>query len=82
MPTTCNIEFENSPSKLVYAGQLLRGTVQLNLTHQKNVCGVYIRIYGTAFVQWKEGRNELTGQEDYINEQMYFMGERNGIVSM
>lgn len=78
MPTTCNIEFENNPIKVVYAGTLLRGTVQLNLTNQKSVCGVYVRIYGTAFVQWKEGRRELTGQEDYINAKMYFVGDRNG----
>lgn len=80
MPTTCNIEFEDNPIKVVYAGQLLRGTVELTLTNPKNVCGVYVRIYGFASVQWKEGRRERTGQEDYINERMYFVGERSGKV--
>lgn len=82
MPTTCDIEFENNLMKVVYAGTLLRGTVRLSFTNQKQVCGIYVRIYGFAFVQWKEGRRELTGDEIYINEQMYFVGEHGGILSI
>lgn len=82
MPTTCNIEFENNPMKVVLAGQLLRGTVQLILTKEKNVCGVYVYIHGGASVFWKEGRREITGEETYLSELMYIVGERNGMVSM
>lgn len=82
MPTTCNIEFENNPMKVVFAGQLLRGTVQLIVANQKNVCGVYVYIHGGASVQWKEGRREVTGNEVYLSQQMYFVGERNGMVLM
>lgn len=31
MPTTCKVEFEDSPRKIVYAGQLLKGTVEVSL---------------------------------------------------
>lgn len=46
MSTTCKIEFENNPRRVVYAGQLLRGRVRLNLTKSKTVRGLYIRIHG------------------------------------
>lgn len=78
MPTTCEIDFENNPLKVIYAGQLLRGTVRLNLTEEKNVRGVYIRIHGTAHCHWTEGsgdnRKSYTGDEDYLNERTYFVG--------
>lgn len=53
MPTTCVIAFEN-PSRVYYAGQLLRGTVNLTLTKEKKVRGVYVRIYGRAYAYWSE----------------------------
>lgn len=78
MPTTCEIDFENNPLKVIYAGQMLRGTVRLQLTEEKNVRGVYIRIHGTAHCHWTEGsgdnRKSYTGDEDYLNERTYFVG--------
>lgn len=53
MPTTCVIAFEN-PSRVYYAGQLLRGTVNLTLTKEKKVRGVYVRIHGRAYAYWTE----------------------------
>lgn len=85
MPTTCEIEFDNNPAKVIYAGQLLRGTVRLTLTEQKSVRGVYIRILGTAYCHWSEGagdnRKSYTGKEDYLNEKTYFVGGTSGNVS-
>lgn len=82
MPTTCDIEFENNPQKVVYAGQLLRGTVRLTLTEEKNVRGIYIRIYGKAYAHWSRGsgksRRTYTGEEHYLNETTYFVGGRDG----
>lgn len=46
MPTICKIDFENNPMKVLYAGQLLKGTVKLTLTSQKDIRGVYINILG------------------------------------
>lgn len=41
-PNTCEIHFENNPTKVVYSGQLVRGTVQLNLSKDTNVCVIVI----------------------------------------
>lgn len=82
MPTSIEIEFENNPQKVVYAGQLLRGTVRLTLTEEKNVRGIYIRIYGKAYAHWTKGggksRRSYTGEEHYLNETTYFLGGRDG----
>lgn len=84
MPTTCEIDFDNNPQKVFYAGQLLRGSVRLTLTKENSVRGVYIRIYGTAYCHWTSGsgdnRKSYTGKEDYLNEKTYFVGDSNGNV--
>lgn len=77
MPTTCKIEFENNPKKIVYAGQLLRGKVQLNFNVQKTVRSVYIRLHGTAFCTWKQDRKPCQCKEDYLNDITYFVGGIN-----
>lgn len=53
MPTTCIIAFEN-PTRAYYAGQLVRGTVNLTLTKEKKVRGVFVRLYGRAYAYWTE----------------------------
>lgn len=77
MPTNCKIEFENNPKKIVYAGQLLRGKVQLNFNVQKTVRSVYIRLHGMAFCTWKQGRKPSQGKEEYLNDITYFVGGIN-----
>lgn len=84
MPTTCEIEFENNPSKVIYAGQLLRGTVKLQVTSVKPVRGVYIRLCGRAYSNWTEGygKNEedYTDEEEILNEKSYLVGGETGSV--
>lgn len=84
MPTTCEIDFENNPMKVMYAGQLLIGTVRLHLTERKKVRGIYIRLYGTAYARWSisqgKSRKFFTGIEDYLNEKTYFVGGTDGKV--
>lgn len=86
MPTTCDIDFENSPQKVLFAGQLLRGTVRLNLTGEKIVRGVYIRIHGKAYADWSEGsgkhRRTYTGNETFLDERTYFVGRDTGRVQI
>lgn len=82
MPTTCDINFENNPEKVYYAGQLLRGTIKLTLTSAKTVRGVYIVISGRAYCHWTTGsgknRKSHTGNEDYLEEKTYLYGDENG----
>ncbi|XP_055312538.1 arrestin domain-containing protein 17-like [Sitodiplosis mosellana] len=84
MPTTCIVDFENNPEKVIYAGQLLRGTVQLTLTEEKNVRGVFIQIRGEAYAHWskKKGKRtkNYTGEEIYLDEKTYFVGGSEGEV--
>ncbi|XP_031621751.1 arrestin domain-containing protein 2-like [Contarinia nasturtii] len=74
MPTTCKVEFENSPRKIVYSGQLLKGTCEIAFRVPKTLHGIYIRLKGSAYVQWKQGKRVITGQETYIDELKYFVG--------
>lgn len=75
MPTTCVIDFEDNP---VYSGQLLRGTVELNLSKEKNVRGVYIDLCGKGYASWTENNGRYqqiyTTEEIYLNERIYFVG--------
>ena len=81
---TCKIEFENNPRKVVYAGQLVRGTVRLYLTKSTSVRSIYIRIHGKAYVHWVEGTTDsrkiqvFTGNEDYFTERINFVGGNTG----
>lgn len=83
MPTSCSIDFENNPQKVVYTGQLLRGTVKMELTNAKRVHGAYIRIYGEAYCHFSK-KNYVgfmvgyTGQEDYFDQTTYLIGGRDG----
>lgn len=84
MVTTCEIEFENNPHKVVYASQLLRGSVRLTLTNEKHVRGVYMHIKGKAFCRWTDGFKDdektYTSREEYLNVKMYLVGDINGSV--
>lgn len=78
MPTTCVIEFENNPLKVYYTGQLVRGNVRINVTNQKKVRGVFIKIKGEAYARWTTGsgknKRTHTGKEEYLHERTHFMG--------
>lgn len=82
MAITCDIDFENNPNKIFYAGQLLRGTVRLRLNDRKNVRGVHIRIDGKAYCRWTRngGRRHRVyiGNELYLNETKYLVGGDEG----
>lgn len=84
MTIDIRIGFENNTNGIYYAGQLLRGTVQLTLGEEKKVRGVYIRIYGKAYCRWStDGKNKITyiGEELFLNETTYLVGSKEGIIS-
>lgn len=91
MPTVCEIEFEKNPTKMVYAGQLLRANIRLSLTKQKTLRGVYFQLYGSSKASWTEyewfgslhtNRWKIyTGNEEHLNRVSYFVGPMVGVVS-
>lgn len=82
MPTTCDVVFENNPMKVLYSGQLLRGTVRINMTGEKKVRGIFIEIDGIGYARWSrsagKSRKFHTGNEIYLNERTYFVGGTSG----
>lgn len=82
MAIDIDIDFENNPNGVFYAGQSMRGTVRLSVSEEKNVRGVYIRIYGKAYCKWSTGsgknRRTYVGEEIYLNETTYLIGHRDG----
>lgn len=80
MKTTCEVQFENNPSRVFYSGQLMRGTVYL--TNEENIRRVYLTITGDAFARWSEGRNEgarpFFGKETYLNTRIDLFTANDG----
>lgn len=80
MFTTCDIEFENNPKKIVNAGQLLRGIVRLNLMDKMSVRSVYIRISGKALTNWQVGQTVAIQKDSCLNDRMLLAGGEIGRV--
>lgn len=88
MSTTCEIIFDH-PDGVFYAGQLLRGIVNLTLKKEKKVRGIYVRVHGKAYAHWSERKSftkrrrqvrrrvSYTGREDYLDETTHFVGGVN-----
>lgn len=86
--STCEVEFVDNPMKVFYSGQLMRGTVQLNIVKQKKVRRIYIHVYGAAYASWTEYfwfdfglqnwcsdyQKTFSGKEVYLNDGTYFVG--------
>lgn len=80
--TTCHIAFDHNPMKIVYSGQSVHGTVQLNLAEEINVRGIYIHLYGGAYTNWRAHLKCYkihAGSEDYLTQRIYLLGATNGI---
>lgn len=81
MPTTCEIDIEDNPYKVIHSGQLLCGTVTLKLTKNKKIRGIFIKITGSAHAHWTTGgknSSSYTRDEDYLNEKKYLLGGNLG----
>lgn len=82
MATTCEIEFENNPSKVVFSGEIMRGTVHLTLTEEKNVFAVFLKITGCQYTRFSKGdgknRRSYTGNEKCLDERINFVDNTNG----
>lgn len=79
MPTNCKIDFQDNPMKIVYAGELLRGTVRLTLTKEKCVRAVYIRLCGHASVRLDDpARGYSSNRQNYLNKAICLIRRNNG----
>lgn len=47
---TCNIKYDNNTQGILYSGQTLSGTIELNNDKKRNIRGVTLRIEGYAKV--------------------------------
>lgn len=82
MQTSCDIEFENNPTKVFYSGQQIRGTVKLSHAETHPWCEMFIRIKGEGYVKWDEGSGSstktYTGFKSYVDERVYIPGGQTG----
>ncbi|TMW45817.1 hypothetical protein DOY81_009098 [Sarcophaga bullata] len=81
MVVTSDIQFENNPNAIFYAGQVINGKVTLTADKLKQVKAVVLKITGCAETRWSESRGTgdqrktttYSGKEDYINSVTYLM---------
>lgn len=77
MPTTCEIEFDDNPMKIVFAGELLCGVVRVKLTKEQNIRAIYIRFYGHASVRM-DNSTRSANRQTYLNKKIFLDRENNG----
>lgn len=78
MFNTCEFHFENNPEGIFYAGQLLKGTVTLQVMNPKKVRNMYIRVKGEASTCWEDDFWENSDNEIYLAEKKYLMDKSAG----
>lgn len=82
MPTTCALLFENNPQNVFYSGQLMIGNIHLNLTREKKIRGIFLKIKGKSQTRWSEGSGDdgknYGTTEEYLNTKTYLVGDYNG----
>lgn len=76
--TTCDITFDNNQLKVYSTGKLVRGNIRLTLQEEKKVRGAYVRIYGRAYAEVRNGKSYYKGKENYLDQKTYFVGGPNG----
>lgn len=80
----CTLDYnsQNSSAKEFFSGELLRGTVNLNVTKKKIVCGIYIFIDGIASVEYCRDnylfKTKIQEEEHILHERNYLLGGNNG----
>lgn len=77
MPTTCEIDFDDNPMKIIFAGELLCGTVRLRLTKEQNIRTIFIRIYGHASVRM-DNSTRCSNRQTYLNKKIILARGNNG----
>lgn len=70
MPLKCSIEFDNLMN-IFYVGQIIKGTVKIELKKEQQLSNVYVRFYGDCTVKLNRDRN----QETYLDVRIYLLGD-------
>lgn len=83
MTVECEIEFENNPLRVIYAGRFLNGTVHLTVKNEeKTIRGVYLKINGNAHCHWSRGvrkfKKSCSADEKFFCEVIYLIGSSDG----
>uniref|UniRef100_A0A182QW93 Arrestin C-terminal-like domain-containing protein n=1 Tax=Anopheles farauti TaxID=69004 RepID=A0A182QW93_9DIPT len=87
----CDVQFDNNPQGVFYAGDTVNGTVEIQLDKQKKFRGIALRINGFAATSWnakvaagdaktpkKNKKTHFNGREDYFGSITYFVGSDVG----
>lgn len=80
MPTTCEIDFDDNPMKIVFAGELMCGTVRIKLTKEQGIRSIYLRINGHASVRM-DNQTHNADRQTYLNKKIYLVRGNNGKTS-
>lgn len=56
--------------------------MHLKLTEEKRIRAFFIKVAGRAYANWCDGsgdsKKSYTGNEEYLNEQIYLVGNSDG----
>lgn len=82
MTVNCDVQYDNNPQGIFYAGQSMSGSVVLNLSEPDSVNAISIKIEGFTVVNWSERRPQgqrrrsrhFSGRQDYLNTLTYLVG--------
>ena len=75
MINTCEFHFENNPRRIVYAGELLSGTVKLQVMNPKKVRNMYVCVKGVASTHWEDEFD----MKMYLGQRKYLIDKTAGI---
>lgn len=83
MTSKCNIQFDNNPLGVYYAGQTISGVAELITTRPKTIRSIYISINGHSEVRWTENVYKQNTQgkrenaiETFSATELYFTSEK------
>lgn len=92
MPTTCVLYYTNNQT-VYHTGDTVSGSVSLTLEKEKTLRGVYVEVYGKAWVRWFKTTHEnkddgtqktvtkaYSGQESHLCWKSHFIGGTDGNV--
>ncbi|XP_036225693.2 arrestin domain-containing protein 17 [Bactrocera oleae] len=85
MVVTCEIEFDNNPFGIYFAGQIMTGKITLQADMPKQVKGIVLKITGDANTSWEEHSNRSTtdahGRSSTESHTTYYRGHEDYIKS-